>query len=146
MNENYVESVKCELGELVPQMRGKDGPYALWAYQRSERRLAYLLRISAVRWRVLMANYNPSLFESAQAAVQTIELRERRRTVPLERVGRLLVRMGMLPQAPSLRTLARWAAQGRLKAHKVRAKGRGGEWRVRLGDLHEFVPPKRGRV
>lgn len=146
MNTSYVEDVRCELGELVPQLKGKEGTVALWAYQRGERKLAYLLRASARRWRVLMANYNPSLFESAQAAVQAIELRERRRTVPLERVGRLLVRMGMLSQAPSLRTLARWASQGRLKAHKVRAKGRGGEWRVRLGDLHEFVPPKKGRI
>ncbi len=146
MNENYVEGVVTELGELVPQIRNVEGSHALWAYKRGERTLAYLYRVSAVRWRVLMPNYGNSLFENVQEAIKAIEVRERRRSVPLSKAGRLMVRMGILPKAVSLRTLTRWAEQGKLHAYKMRSKGRGGSWRVKLGDLHGFVPPKRGRI
>lgn len=60
-------------------------------------------------------------------------------------VAARLLALGRIAESPSDETVRRWCREGLFpNAHKVRAKGRGGSWRIPEADLLRFQKPRPG--
>jgi len=63
----------------------------------------------------------------------------------IEETAACLLALGRIRHTPSDETVRRWCREGRFpNARKVRAKGRGGSWRIPEADLVAFVKPVPG--
>ena len=70
----------------------------------------------------------------------------RQHAVTPAQVAQILLARGVCETVPSTAAVCGWLRSGLLRGFRVPGRGRGGQWRVPLGNLDGFVPPSKRKA
>jgi len=76
----------------------------------------------------------------------TAQITNRQAALTPAQVAKVLAARGVTNTVPSTAAVCGWLRSGLLRGFRVPGRGRGGQWRVPLGNLDGFVPPSKRKA